>query len=187
MRERCLRAIDLRGHPSPLYERTVEILPLAEVERGKCESVGICGAEVGSIRDIHRIPKGMLRVVRGGERGKNRAALEENIHMLACPYPFDYVMAGLAAKKNIGLEINVREIINASGVGRMRLLQNLHVTVSLALKYRAPLVITSGSRMGKEVKHPRVLVAFGRILGLDYPLSKSCIYHIPKKILEGVT
>lgn len=187
MREMYLRAIDLRGHPSPLYERTVEIFSLAEAEKGKRESADICGAEVGSIRDIQRIPKGMLKVVRGGERGKNRAALEENIHMLACPYPLDYVMAGLAAKKNIALEINVREIINAAGVGRMRLLQNLHDTVTLALKYKAPLVITSGTRNVQEVKHPRVLVAFGRVLGLDYPLSKSCIYHIPKKILEGVT
>lgn len=187
MRERYLRAIDLRGHPSPLYERTVEILPLEEAMRRETESSGMCGVEVETIGDIRRIPKGMMRVVRGGERGKNRAALEGNIHMLACPYPLDYVMAGLAAKKNIALEINVREIISASNVGRMRLLQNLHDTVSLALKYRAPLVITSGARKEREVKHPRVLVAFGRILGLTYPLSKSCIYHIPKKILEGVT
>ena len=116
----------------------------------------------------------------------NRTFLDSRrIHVLSRPYPFDAVQARLAAERKVAVELCFREIGSTSGYARARVLARLSRTVRLSKKYHSPLVITSGAACEEEVKSPRTLVAFGKVLGLEYFEAKASIYAIPKRVLEG--
>lgn len=181
--QRKYSAIDLRGYPSPLYEKVCQVVPVQEFPPHK---KGLMGVEVETFSHLKDLPKADLVFARGGTVQKNRKFLgSQRIHVLACPYPFDTFQARLAADNKVALEICFREIETPTTYLRVRMLARLHTTIHLARKYHAPLVITSGAQSEEEVKSPRELVAFGRILGLSYGEAKASIYMIPQKVLGG--
>lgn len=175
-------AIDLRGYPCDLYETVVQVVPVGVYRDG------LVGVEVVEVSQIKQVPKSALIFGRGGTVSKNRKLLKsKKIDILSHPYPFDSYQARLAANNNIAVELCFKELETNTGYHRAKVLTQLYTTVNLAKKYHTPLVITSGAASAMEVKSPRTLVAFGKVLGLDYQEAKACIWHIPKKILEGVT
>lgn len=182
--QKTYSAIDLRGYPSDLYETVVQVVPVDSVTHIH----GLVGVEVAWLSQIKRLPKGVnLVFARGGTVAKNRKLLKStNINVLSHPYPFDSYQARLAAENSIALELCFKELETTTGYLRAKVLTRLFTTVNLAKKYHAPLVITSGATSEIEVKAPRTLVAFGKVLGLDYPEAKACIWNVPKSILEEV-
>ncbi len=182
--QRNYLAIDLRGYPSDLFEAVCEVVPAEDFPLSKR---GITGVEVFTSSQLRNIPKGVdLIFARGGTVQRNRKFLDsKRINVLSCPYPFDSVQARRAAENRIALELCFREVMNAQAYLRAKVLASFQKTVNLARKYHAPLVITSGSSSDDEVKSPRQLVAFGKVLGLDYSEAKASIYTIPRRVLEG--
>jgi RNase P/RNase MRP subunit p30 len=156
--QKIYSAIDLRGYPCDLYETVVQVVPVDEISYVH----GLVGVEVEQLSQIKQVPKSVTIIIaRGGKTSINRTFLtSKKIDVLSHPYPFDSYQARLAAKNNIAVELCFKEL---------------------------PLVITSGATSAFDIKPPRTLVAFGKVLGLDYQEAKACIWHIPKKILEGVT
>ncbi len=182
--QRNYLAIDLRGYPSPLFEKVCQVVSLQDFSKSE---KSLTGVEIETPFQLKRVPKADLIFAKGGTVKKNRRFLSyTKIDVLSHPYPFDSVQARLAAANKTALELCFREIESTSGYIRARILNNLRKTIITAKKYHAPLIITSGASSPMMVKSPRTLVAFGKILGLDYPEAKACIYTIPKMVLEGV-
>ncbi len=181
--QRKYSAIDLRGYPSDLFENVCEVLQLKDFPRTR---KGLVGVEIETPSELETLPKADLIFARGGTVQKNRKFLGlKRIDVMSRPYPFDSVQARLAAHNKIALELCFREVECISGYLRARILAHLQKTITLAKKYHAPLIITSGASSPETVKSPRTLVAFGKILGLNYQEAKASIYTIPKKVLEG--
>jgi ribonuclease P/MRP protein subunit RPP1 len=182
--QRRYSAIDLRGYPSDLF---ISVCTVVSIHSFHPDDT-LQGVMIESIRQLNRIPKGTdVIFARGGTSKRNRKFLEsKKISVLSRPYPLDSVQARLAAEHHVGLELCFHEIARLSGYVRARVLTSLQQTIALAQKYHAPLVITSGSSSPHEVKSPRTLVAFGKILGLTYPEAKAALWNIPKTIIEEV-
>lgn len=181
--QRKYLAIDLRGYPSELFETVCHVTGLENFSPGK----GLNGVEIAAPHQLKVLPRADVVFARGGTVKKNRIFLKsKKVNVLACPYPFDSVQARLAAENRIALELGFREIRCTTGYVRARILYYLQKTISLAKKYHAPLIITSGACCEEDVVSPRQLVAFGKIAGLTYPEAKASIYAIPKMVLEGV-
>lgn len=181
--QRRYSAIDLRGYPSELFTSVCSVVPVKEFQ----PDTTLQGVMVESAAQLKRIPKGADVVFgQGGNTATNRKFLEsKKIHILSRPYPLDSVQARLAAEHYVGLELCFHEVAYLSGYLRAKILTSLRHTILLAQKYHAPLIITSGSSTPDEVKSPRTLVAFGRILGLGYPEAKAALWNVPKAIIEG--
>lgn len=176
-------AIDLRGYPSELFEHVCQVLPWRDFQR---TGRGLFGVEVEALFQLESLPKADLVFAKGGAVQKNRKFLNSRrANVLSRPYPFDSVQARMAAEHNIALELSFKEVESTTGYVRARVLTHLQKTVTLARKYHAPMVITSGASAAEQVKSPRTLVALGKILGLDYGEAKACIYTLPKRVLEG--
>lgn len=181
--QRKYLAIDLRGYPSDLFE---DVCQVVRVDDFTC-SEGLQGVEVTAPFQLGSIPRGVDVVfARGGSIQKNRKFLNsKRIDVLSRPYPFDSLCARYAADNKVAVELCFREVAATTGYMRARVLTSLQKTVALAQKYHAPLVLTSGSTCEEDVVSPRQMVAFGKILGLDYSEAKASVYTIPKKVLEG--
>ena len=177
-------AIDLRGYPNEMYEEVYTPERITSPEEG--EAIEICLDDLSEIKRILReLGKTKLIFVRGGDLKLNRGIVQEKrVSVLSDPYPIDDVTARKASENKIAFEINVEEIIRRRGYARSRLIENLKNTIRVSKKNHAPLVITSGSANEFTLKSPRTLVAFGKILGMEYYEAKSAIYNIPKMILQ---
>ena len=177
-------AIDLRGYPNEMYEEVYTPERITSPEEG--EAIEICLDDLSEIKRILReLGKTKLIFVRGGDLKLNRGIVQEKrVSVLSNPYPIDDVTARKASENKIAFEINVEEIIRRRGYARSRLIENLKNTIRVSKKNHAPLVITSGSANEFTLKSPRTLVAFGKILGMEYYEAKSAIYNIPKMILQ---
>lgn len=182
--QRKYLAIDLRGYPSALFEKVCQVARVEDFPRSKTELQGV---EITTSFQLKKIPKGAdIVFARGGSVQKNRKFLNsQKIDVLSCPHPFDSVCARRSAENKIAVELCFKEVAAPTGYLRARVLTHLYKTVRMAKKYHCPLVLTSGATCAEEVVSPRQLVAFGKVLGLDYAEAKASVYTIPKKVLEG--
>jgi RNase P/RNase MRP subunit p30 len=143
--------------------------------------------EITHVSQLKHVSKADLIFAAGGSTKKNRKFLKsKRIHVLAHPYPFDSFQARLAAEHTIGIELCFAEILYASGYMRAKILKQLQTTIKLAKKYHAPIIITSGATCQSDVLSPRALVAFGKVLGLEYGEAKAALWNMPKKMLGGI-
>lgn len=188
MRRKYL-AIDLRGYPSQWYKTVCQVKPVRSISKSdhdKTKTEGLTGIEITSLSQLKHTSKADLIFASGGSHHRNRKFLKsKRIHVLAHPYPFDSFQARLAADHTIGVELCFAEILTVSQYMRAKKLKQLQTTIKLAKKYHAPLIITSGAYCQSDVLLPRALVAFGKVLGLDYGEAKAALWNIPKKVLEG--
>lgn len=184
--QRTYLAIDLRGFPSPLYQDVCRVVPAEDYLRESADSGVIHGVEVETVSQLKGVSGPILVFARGGTGHRNRTFLKtKRINVLSCPYPFDSFQARLAAENHTAVELCFADVLFTTGYFRAKVLKRLSTTVTLSKKYHAPLIITSGASCEREVVAPRTLVAFGRILGMEYDEAKASIWNIPKKVLEG--
>jgi len=133
-----------------------------------------------------------LLLVRGGDLRVNRAAVEhQGVDILTHPSfkrkdpGINHVYAKLAARNEVAIEINFREILICNKASRSQVLKNFSKIVMLAKKYKFPLIISSGAISHFELKHPLILSSFLITLGLEIKEAKKCISTTPKKILKN--
>jgi len=177
-------AIDLRGYPNEMYEKVYMPKKIKSPERE--EAVELCFDDITEIKRILRkLDKTQLIFVRGGNITLNRGIVQEKkVDIMSHPYPIDDITARKASENKIAFEINVEDIVQAKRYKRSKLIENLINTVKISKMCHTPMVITSGAVNEFTLKSPRTLVAFGKILGMEYYEAKSAIYNIPKMILR---
>jgi ribonuclease P/MRP protein subunit RPP1 len=132
-----------------------------------------------------------LLLVKGGDLSLNRAAVETpEVDILAHPElgrsdsGFNHVLAKLASKNGVAIEINFREILTSSGVTRSMILAHMRENIKLAKKYKVPIVLCSGAISNWELRSPFCLISMATQLGLELKEAKLAISKIPEKMVE---
>ncbi len=130
-------------------------------------------------------------LVNGGDLKLNRAAVETpQVDILTHPEykRFDsglnHVLAKAAAKNNVAIEVNFREILITNKKSRSTVIANISKNVKLASKYRAPVILCSGVLSHFEIKDPLCLISMGTQVGLSLKGAKEAISKIPQIIIN---
>ena len=177
-------------------ERQKEIL-LAEIERIRKE-VGIdvyLGFEARDLKELKFLAKNRrsfdLLLARGGEIEMNRKACETpEVDILTHPEyqrsdsGLDHVCMKFAAKNDVAIEVNFREILITNKKTRAMVMANIAKNIKLAKKYHTPIILCSGAISHWELRAPECLVSMACQLGLELSEAKKAISEVPKKIVE---
>jgi ribonuclease P/MRP protein subunit RPP1 len=144
--------------------------------------------ELAKLANIRR--KFDVLLVRGGDLKLNRLACETpEVDILTHPEyeRFDsglnHVLVKEAARNNVAIEVNFREILITSKNSRSRVLHNIAQNIKLAKKYHAPIILCSGAISHFELRSPECLISMANQLGLELNEAKNSISEIPEKIL----
>lgn len=177
-------------------EKQRDIL-LAEIERIRKE-VGIevyLGFEARNLKELKELSNKRkyfdLLLARGGEIEMNRKACETpEVDILTHPEyqrvdsGLDHVSVKFAAKNDVAIELNFREILISNKVSRSKLLANIAKNVRLAKKYGAKIVICSGAVSHWELRDPFCLISLATQLGLELKEAKEALSKIPEGIVK---
>ncbi len=145
--------------------------------------------EVEKLRALRRRFDVML--VHGGDLELNRIAVETpEVDILTHPElnrndsGLNDVLLRLAARNKVAIEINFREVANASKGTRAKILKNISQNVRMAKRTKTPIVVCSGALSHYELKDPQVLVSFANYLGLDMDDAKDSLSKVPETGLK---
>jgi ribonuclease P/MRP protein subunit RPP1 len=94
----------------------------------------------------------------------------------------NHVLVKLAAKNNVAIEINFREILISSKKTRSKVLENMQKNIKLCKKLKAPIILCSGAISHWELRDPKTLVSFVSQLGLELKEAENCLSKIPENI-----
>jgi RNase P/RNase MRP subunit p30 len=174
-------AIDLRGIKNDLYEYVAS----PSDEEADFKAITIHSDKIGKVKDILKREHAHIVFAYGDDLASNRKIIENPlVDVLSRPYPIDDTLAKMANRNGVFFEICVREIISSRGYSRSRMIQSLTRTISLARKRKVGMVITSGARERMEIVTPRESVAFGTLVGMEFPEAKAAISTMPREILH---
>ena len=134
-----------------------------------------------------------ILLVRGGNLKLNRKACETpEVDILAHPElertdsGLDHVSVKFAAKNNVAIELNFREIAVSTDKTRGTILSNIRRNMNLAKKYKAPIIICSGAMSHWELKSPEVMISMACQLGLELKDAKEAVTKVPGNIIRIV-
>lgn len=170
---------------------------MTEIQKTK-EKVGIdifLGFEARNPRELATLIEKRKRfdvlLARGGDLKLNRLAVETpEVDILTHPdyertdSGLNHILVRLAAKNEVAIEINFREVLITNGRTRSRVLSNMKNNVMLAKKLHAPIIISCGAISEWELKSTQELISFGTQLGLELDEAKAAISSIPENILS---
>ena len=147
--------------------------------------------ELNKLREIRK--EYDILVAKGGNPNFNRKAVEtKEVDILSHPEKdskkdsgFNHIMAKLARKNNVAIEINFREIMQCYKKSRVSVLHKIQSNVKICKKYKCPLILTSGALSHLHIKDPIVLTSMGTMLELNLNDSKKTLSDIPKQIIES--
>ena len=132
-------------------------------------------------------------LVRGSDLNLNRRAVEiKEVDVLTHPEfnrkdsGFNHTMAKLAAKNNVAIEINFREILLSSKNTRSHIMHKISENVKLCKKYKTPVIICSGAVSHWQLRDPKILVSMGCLLGLELNEAKKAISEVPEGIMKMI-
>jgi RNase P/RNase MRP subunit p30 len=101
-----------------------------------------------------------------------QAAKDRRVDLLNFPQPdprkgfFDSAEAELASHSQASLEVDVKPLLTLEGLARIRLLSSLRREVAAAVKFRVPIVISSGASDEMLMRKPRELAALASLFDL---------------------
>ncbi|MEM5836329.1 MAG: RNase P subunit p30 family protein [Candidatus Aenigmatarchaeota archaeon] len=170
---------------------------LSEIERIKKE-VGIeayLGFEARDLRELKELAKKRrsfdILLARGGDVEMNRVACETpEVDILTHPEyqrndsGLDHVSMKFAAKNDVAIEINLREVLFSNKTSRSKILANMARNVNLAKKYEVKIITCSGALTHWELRDPLCLASFANLLGLELKEAKETVSKIPQGIIE---
>jgi ribonuclease P/MRP protein subunit RPP1 len=170
-----------------------------EIEKLK-QKIGMeifLGIEARNVKELYllreRRRKFDFLLARGGDLELNRTACETaEVDILTHP-EFGRIDSGLnhvlvkeAAKNNVAIEINFREILVSSKKTRSMILKNISQNVRLAKKYKAPIIVCSGALSHWDITDPQCLISFASLLGLELNEAKETVSAVPEKIVKQI-
>jgi len=134
-----------------------------------------------------------ILLARGGDLKMNRAAVETpEVDILTHPEferndsGLNQVLAKLAAKSNVAIEVNFREILTSTKKTRSKILSNIQNNIKLAKKFKAPIILCSGAISHWELRDPQVMVSMATQLGLELKEARESITKVPENILKKI-
>ncbi len=172
-----------------------KIRELIEKIRNKVSIKIYLGLEARNEKEIEKIKlirkKIDVFLVSGGNLSVNRKAVETpEVDILTHPENnrndpgLNDVLLKFAAKNNVAIEINFREILNSSKKNRAKILSNMFHNIRIAKKFKTPIIVSSGALSHFEIKDPLVLTSLINFLGLEIDKAKETLSKIPENILK---
>ena len=145
--------------------------------------------ELDNLTNIRR--KFDVLLARGGDLKLNRMACETpEVDILTHPEyertdsGLNHILVKEAAKNNVAIEINFREILITGKGSRSRILSNIENNINIAKKYHAPIILCSGAISHFELRSPECLISMANQLGLELNEAKDSISKIPEHIIR---
>ncbi len=183
---------------SEYYEGRAQLEKLkAEIAKAqrKTKIEILLGFEARNTRELKRLAdiKRMFNVLlaRGGDLRMNRAAVEtKEVNILTHPEHgrydcgMNHVMAKLAKKNNVAIEINFREILTSTKKTRSRILASMRDNIALAKKYKMPIILCSGAISHWELCDPLNMASMAEQLGMTLKHAKEAVSKVPEKIMK---
>jgi ribonuclease P/MRP protein subunit RPP1 len=157
----------------------------------------LLGFEARTVRELKFLAERRrefdVLIARGGELEMNREACETpEVDILSHPEyertdpGMNQVLAKLAAKNNVAIEINFREILTSTGKTRSKILANMQGNVRLVKKYRTPIILCSGATNHFELRDPRCMISMACQLGLELKEAKNAMSDVPERIIKEI-
>jgi len=170
----------------------------ADIERVK-NTVGMeifLGFEARNMKELRRLTNFRksfdILLVKGGDLDLNREAVENpEVDILTHPEygrydsGLNHVLAKLASKNTVAIEVNFRGILFASRYIRSKILKNIKQNIMLVKKYNTPLILCSGAFSHFEMRDYYSMVSMAVQLGLDLKAAKDSISKVPEKIITN--
>lgn len=130
-------------------------------------------------------------IVHGGDAAINRAATEDTrVDVLAHPEKertdagLDHVMVKQAAENRVAIQLTLSQLLETYGKVRGHILAHMRRNVRLCDHFGTPVIASSGAQSVWQLRAPRELAAFPRILGLDVEDGFDTVSTVPRRILE---
>jgi len=134
-----------------------------------------------------------LLLVRGTNLNLNRKSVQiKEVDVLTHPEynrkdsGLNHTMAKLAAKNQVAIEINFREILLSSKNTRSHIMHHIQENVKLCKKYKTPIIISSGAASHWQMKDPKVLMSMGCLLGLELNEAKNALSKTSENIIKMI-
>ncbi len=147
--------------------------------------------ELKRLTDMRRLYDVLL--ARGGDLRLNRAAVEaKEVDILTHPEHgrydcgMNHVMAKLAKKNNVAIEINFREMLTSTKKTRSRILAGMRENIALAKKYKMPIILCSGAISHWELRDPLCMSSMAEQLDLTLKQAKEAVSKAPENIVKRV-
>jgi ribonuclease P/MRP protein subunit RPP1 len=157
----------------------------------------LLGLEAGSTKELRRLidmrPMFDVLLVHGGDLRLNRAAVEtKEVDILTHPERkrydsgLNHVMAKLARKNKVAIEVNFNEILNNTKKTRSRAMGYMRDNVQLAKKYKMPIVVCSGAKSHWDMRDPLSLASMAEQLGMPLKDAKESVSKTPEAIVKEI-
>jgi len=132
-------------------------------------------------------------IVKGGNLDLNRKAVETpEVDILTHPElnridsGLNHVMAKLATKNNVAIEVNFREILLSHKNTRSLIMKNIQNNVKLCKRYHTSIILSSGAASYLQLKDPKIIMSMGCLFGLELKESKNSLSCTPKSIIDMI-
>lgn len=129
--------------------------------------------------------------VHGGDVAVNKVAVADTrVDLLAHPElrrkdsGLDHKAVKAAAENKVAIGISLRQLLTTYGKVRAHILSHMRRNIRLAQEFGAPIVTTSSAQEADQLRAPRQLAAFPRILGTDLDKSFHTVSDTPHRILK---
>lgn len=127
----------------------------------------------------------------GGDLKINRAICENNrIDVLSRPYykrhdsGMNHVLAKLAVKNNVAIELCFRDVINQHLKYRANVIASFKEILKFHRKFQFPLILTTDTKYIYDIRSTRDIVAFFKAIGFTNEEIYNGFYKYPKEILD---
>jgi ribonuclease P/MRP protein subunit RPP1 len=155
------------------------------------------GLEAGNLKELRRLVdmRHMFDVllVHGGDLRMNRAAVEaKEVDILTHPYRnrydsgMNHVMAKLAKRNSVAVEINFNEILESTKKTRSHVLSNTRDIIDLARRYGMKLMLCSGAKRHWDMRDPIVMYSMAQQLGMKLNDAKAAVSRVPEAIIKDL-
>jgi len=180
------------------FQNENQLKKLKEEIAKASRNVGIeiyLGFEARNPNELHKLVERRrmfdILLVQGGDLKMNRLACETpEVDILTHPENnrndsgLNHILVKEAAKNNVAIEINFREILLASKRTRNSIMRHMSQNVKLAKKFHAPIILCSGGISHWELKSHEVMASMANQLGLELNEAKDDISEIPGDIIK---
>jgi len=177
-------------------ENLRQLKEMIEIAKPKIEvyaGVKIEAKDANEMRNVvNRVREdATIVIVSGGNYEINRAACENpKVDILAHPEKgrieggLDDVCINMAAKNNVAIEVNFRELLYTYRRNRAYNLTHIAKNIELCKELGASMVICSGAKGKWDMRDPRELIAMGNVLGMELDKAFAAASTVPQLIIE---
>lgn len=157
----------------------------------------LLGLEAGNLKELRRLvgmrPTFDVLLVHGGDLRLNRAAVEtKEVDILTHPERkrydsgLNHVMAKLARKNRVAVEINFNEILQSTKKTRSRIMGYMSDNIALAKKYKMSIVVCSGAKSHWDMRDPLSMSSMAVQLGMPLKDAKRAVSETPEAIVKDI-